>query len=248
VSGGSVQFGVSTADRVLLGRAQEVDVVAVMSPFQESPRCIIVHKKSGITKFEELKNLTLAISPGGTFSQYLQKKLPLEGVKIVPYPGNVSQFLLDENYAQQAYVFSEPFVAEKEGGDPHSLMASDLGYNPYNSILITTSKTISENPALVQKMVAASIRGWQSYLENPDETNKHINGLNPEMGLDILAYGVKALKPLCITEAVPKEQLGLMTAERWIELASQLVEAEAIDSDTVDPATAFTVQFLNSSE
>jgi NitT/TauT family transport system substrate-binding protein len=56
-----------------------------MAPLQHSPRCILVHEESGIRSLDELRDLTLAMSPSSTFSLYLQKKVPLEGVRIVPY-------------------------------------------------------------------------------------------------------------------------------------------------------------------
>ena len=67
VATGKVMFGVTNADQVLVQRAQEADVVAIFAPIQQSPRCIMVHKKSGITKFEDLKDMTLLIKANQTF-------------------------------------------------------------------------------------------------------------------------------------------------------------------------------------
>jgi NitT/TauT family transport system substrate-binding protein len=245
VASGKIDFGVTNADRVLLGRAQEADVVAVMSPLQTSPRSIMVHEKSGIRSFDALKNVTLAMSGGATWAQFLQKKLPLDGVRIVPSPGgSVVQFLREEKFAQQAYVFSEPFVAEKAGGDPYNLMVSDLGFNPYTSVLICRRETIEKHPELVRKMVEASIEGWQKYLSAPDKTNRHIHKINHEMDLGILAFGAKALRPLCVNDEVSEEQLGRMTLARWKTLVEQLEDVEAIDKGRVDASKAFTAQFL----
>ena len=243
VAGRTMTFGIENADRVLLGRAAEADVVAVMAPIQTSPRCLMVHRRSGITRIDDLKNVTLALAGSAPWAAYLQKHATLENVQIVPYAGNVAQFLADENFAQQAYVFSEPFVAEQQGGDPHCLMLSDLGYNPYTSVLITHAETARSSPELVRKMVTASIRGWQSYLEHPDETNRHIGGINPQMGREILDYGVRALKPLCVDRTMPMKHLGRMTAERWKTLAEQLVEVRAIKPEDAHPEQAFTTEF-----
>src|SRR3990172_4438578 len=84
VAGGQRDFGVTNADNIVLGRAQQAEVVALMAPLQTSPRCLIVHESSGIRRFEDLKNITIAMSPQA-FSHYLQKKARLEGVNIVPY-------------------------------------------------------------------------------------------------------------------------------------------------------------------
>ena len=154
-------FGVVNADNILFGRAQQAPVVALMAPLQISPRCLIVHESSGISGFDQLRNMTIAMSASNAFSHFLRHKLPLPGVKIVPYPGNVAQFLLNRDYAQQAYVFSEPFVARKQGGDPRVLMLSDLGFSPYTSVLITNDAEVKQHPAVAEKMVIASIRGWR---------------------------------------------------------------------------------------
>lgn len=247
VASGQMDFGVSNADQILLGRAQQADVVAVMAPLQDSPRCIMVHQSSGIRTLEDLQDVTLAVTNTSTFTQYLRKKLPLKGVKIVPYnSGSVAQFLVQEDFAQQAYVFSEPFIARQNGGDPHAVMVSESGFNPYTSVLLTNRETLRTRPELVRRMVAASIRGWQRYLEAPEETNASIGRLNPEMGAEILAYGAEALVPLCINASVSREQLGTMTSERWKTLTEQLIESEAIRPGAVRFEEAFTTEFLDS--
>ena len=243
VATGKATFGVTNADQVLLQRAQEADVVAILAPIQQSPRCIMVHKKSGITKFEDLKDMTLAINANQTFLGFLKKKLPLTSVRIVPYSGSVGPFLQDERLGQQAYVFSEPFVAEQQGGDPVNLMVSDIGFNPYTSVLITRAEIIEKQPELVRRMVEACRLGWRKYLDEPEKTNEHIHSLNKDMGLEILAFGTRTLKPLCETCLSSPEKLGDMTAERWTTLAEQLIEAEALKPGATDPSKAFDASF-----
>jgi NitT/TauT family transport system substrate-binding protein len=241
-------FGVVNADNMLFGRAQEVPVVALMAPLQISPRCLIVHESSGIRNFDDLKDVTIAMSASNAFSHFLRHKLPLSGVKIVPYPGNVTQFLLNKDYAQQGYVFSEPFVARKQGGDPKVLMLSDLGFSPYTSLLFTHVQERQEHPDVVRKMVAASIRGWAQYIKSPDEANRLIHRMNPEMDLDILEYGAETLKPLVLDAVAQREGIGAMSRARWQTLADQLVESEQLKPQQVHVDEAFTTQFLYPSE
>ena len=248
VASGTVAFGVDNADKLLLGRVQQADVVAVMAPIQNSPRCIMVHKSEGITKLEDLagrKPFTLAMNTGQPFAQFLMKRVNLADVQITSYPGNVAQFLLEPKYGQQAYNFSEPFVAEQQGGDPVCLMLSELGFNTYTSLLITRGELIEKQPELVAKMTRASIRGWKKYLTDPDETNKHIHEQNPQMGLDVLAFGVKALKPLCLPKDFAEERLGEMTTERWQSLTSQMTEIDSLPKDSIKPEAAYTIRFAN---
>jgi NitT/TauT family transport system substrate-binding protein len=244
VATGRTQFGVANADDILFARAQQAHVVAVMAPLDTSPRCLIVHEKAGIKNFADLHDLTLAVKPGAAFAEYLRLKVPLSGVQIVPYTGSVQQFLRDEHYVQQGYVFSEPYVARENGGDPQVLMLADLGFNPYTSLLFTTDKLLGKQPDLVRRMVAASVRGWADYLEDPEPTNERIHALNPEIGLPALAYGATAIRPLVETEAAQAGGIGGMQLERWQTLAEQLVETGQLKPGAVAPQDAFSTKFL----
>ena len=244
VASGKMLFGVANADQVLLGRAQEADVVAVFAPLQQSQRCIMVHKKSGVTNFDDLKDMTLAINPNQTFLGFLKKRQPLRNVRIIQYTGSVAPFLQDDRMGQQAYVFSEPFTARKQGAEPVNLMVADLGFNPYTSVLVTRAAVIAQQPDLVRRVVEGCAFGWRKYLDEPASTNEHIHSLNKEMGLDILEFGTTTLKPLCETGLTSPDRLGEMTLERWQTLAEQLIEAEALKPGIVDPAKAFDASFL----
>jgi NitT/TauT family transport system substrate-binding protein len=247
LASGQVDFACDNADKLLLARSQEADIVAVMSPIQNSPRCVMVHAEAGIETFEQLTKqdgYTLAMNPGQPFAQFLQKHLDLSKLQIAPYPGNVSQFLLDPKFAQQAYSFSEPFVAEQQGAKVRSLMVSDLGFNTYTSLLVVQGDRIRQAPELVQKMVTASIRGWEKYLESPAETNALIHERNPEMPLDVLEFGARDLQQLCRPATDVPTPIGTMTSERWATLSAQMTDAGSLEPDSVRIETAYSLQFL----
>jgi NitT/TauT family transport system substrate-binding protein len=245
VDGGQAEFGIANADGLLVARSQDAKVVALMAPLQTSPRCVIVHASSGIKRLADLKNLTLAVDNAAPYFAFLRKRLPLEGVTVVPYHGSVAEFLSDDNFAQQGYVFSEPFVAERQGGDPKSLLVADLGFNPYTSVLFTSEPYLAKNSETVRKVVAASRRGWEHYLEHPDETNRYIHEINPEMEMEALTYGIKALRPLA-RAAKGDRAVGAMSAERWRTLADQLRDIGIIEANSVNAEDAFTTEFLRS--
>jgi NitT/TauT family transport system substrate-binding protein len=246
VAAGSVTFGIAEADDVLIARREDQDVVAILAPFQQTPICIIVHEKSGITSLKELRDLTLAVSVGAPYVKYLKKKVPLTNVKIVPYTGGVTHFLNDPKAAQQGFVFSEPILARKEqaDADPLPLPVSGIGYNPYGNVLLTQGKTIRDNPDLVRKMVRATQRGWKAYLDAPEKANAQILKVNPVIGAHTLAEGAKTLKPFTLDAATEKHGFGHMTLARWQELLGQLEEVEAIPAGKVKAEEAFDVQFL----
>ena len=202
----------------------------------------MVHESSGISRLADLANVELAISDSRPFALWMKMKLPLTNVSMVPFSGQVGEFLLKQNFAQQAFVFSEPFVAKEKGGDPRVLMVSDIGFNPYASVLITTDKVIAEQPELVQSVVAASVEGWKRYLADPAATNAAIHELNKDMSPAALEFGATAMAPLCISP--DGTVTSGMTLERWQLLVNQIEEIKDIELGSVKPGECFTTRFL----
>lgn len=242
LAAGRIKFAVSNADLVVLARAKGVPLVAVLAPLQQSPRCIMVHAASGIKSLQQLKDVELAISDSRPFALWMKHKLPLINVTMVPFSGQIGEFILKPNFAQQAYSFSEPFVAKEAGGDPQTLMLSDIGFNPYASVLVTTEDMIANQPNIVRSMVTASAAGWQAYLSDPTATNTKIHEDNPEMSLESLAFGATALKSLCLPEA-GQPSCG-MSAKRWQTLIDQITEVREIEAGQVTAEDCFNRSFL----
>ena len=78
----------------------------------------------------------------------------------------------------------------------------------------------------------------------PEETNRHIHRLNPEMDMDILAYGAEESRPLVLDPTARKLGLGTMSAERWETLLQQMIEAGLIQPGILQSTAAFTTRFL----
>jgi NitT/TauT family transport system substrate-binding protein len=256
---GRVEFGLGNADQLLLARQEGADVVAVLAVMQDNPRCIMVHESSGIQSLEELQGVTLAMGEGNAFAQFLKLKLPLDNVRIVSYAGNIAKFMVDDSFAQQGYVFSEPVVARQRGSDPQVLMVSELGFNPYAGIVMTGRKLIEDRPEVVRRFVQATKAGWLNYLSDPSRANAEIHRLNPEIDLASLESAIPGLRQLCFASLASsatsadsftmdehaRTRFGNMTAERWHTLNGQLTELQLLkpsDKPFV-PSSVFTNQF-----
>ena len=85
----------------------------------------------------------------------------------------------------------------------------------------------------MRAFVAASINGWQDYIENaPEETNKRIFALNPQMKPEFLNYSLKAMREYNLVKGRPEkgEQLGLITPRRMKKQFDDLVKIGVIDN------------------
>lgn len=242
---GRAQFGVINADDVLISRNQEAPIVALMAPIQQGPRCIMVRADSGIQSFEALKNITLQIDSGRPYVAFLKSKGLLDdSVKLAPYFGSVAQIVAGPGYAAQGYSFSEPFMAKQQGIEVNQLMMSQIGYNPYASLLVSTESYVKDHNEICRKMVQASVEGWQKYLSDPNETNEVILAANKQgLTKEALEFGVEALKPLCY-QGEDTSSIGAMSTTRWTELGETLVDLKIIDRAKLNIPAAFSVDFL----
>ena len=244
---GRVQFGVANADDVLVARSQEVPLVALMAPIQNGPRCIMVRKDSGITNFSDLKNMKLQIDSSRPYVPFLKSKGFLsQGVEVVPYFGSVAQLVAEKGVGTQGYSFSEPFMARQQGVEVVELMMSEIGYNPYASLLVATETQVSQQSDVCKRMVQASVAGWRKYLESPKRANELILSKNKQ-GLEknALDFGVEALKPLCIPVGTDDSAIGSMSTERWNALAETLSSLKIIDPSKASVEKAYTLRFLS---
>ncbi|HXJ33156.1 MAG TPA: ABC transporter substrate-binding protein [Candidatus Eisenbacteria bacterium] len=229
VASREVELGVVNADDVVAAGAAGAAVVALLAPIHRSPWCVMVHEASGIHRLADLHDLTLAMQAGSPYLAWLQRHAPLSGVHIVPYSGTVAEFLVNPRYAQQAYVFSEPILAAAEGGDPLCLPITELGFDPYASVLVTSDALLRADPELVRGVVEASARGWARYVDDPGPTNAHILARNPEIGRDALDRGAAALRPLVLDDDARQGGVGSMRAERWQTLVAQMRELGMVE-------------------
>ena len=230
VAAGQADFGVTSADDVLVASVRGADVIPVFATYQTSPHGVMVHASRGAkTLADVLSSGTLAVESGGSFGAFLKKKYGFDRVKIVPYDGGVARFVADKDFAQQCFVTSEPLVARKRGADPEVFLLADAGFNPYQTVVITRRALWRDHPAQVRAFVRAVREGWQAYLDDPAPTNAVMGKLNTSMDPEMFAAAAAAQRPLIETPETKAGKLGMMRRERWQTLSSQLVELGILD-------------------
>ncbi len=249
LSAGQVDFGVVSADEIVLARDRGADLVAVFATYQTSPQGLMVHAERGVGSLEELFQAggRLAVEPGLPYVKFLQKRYDLSGVEIVPYSYSIAPFLTDPDMAQQVFVTAEPIAARRKGAHPRVFLVADSGYNPYTAVLATRRARVRDAPAEVASFVAALREGWRHYLDDPSATNARMQALNPEMDGESFQLAAEAQKPLVETDWTRTHGLGSMDPERWRQLGAQLHALGLVDEapqpdacwmDLADPALA----------
>ncbi|MEE2750009.1 MAG: ABC transporter substrate-binding protein [Myxococcota bacterium] len=213
---GKVNAAISAADDLLLKRNKGIRAIGVWPAFQLNPQGLMIHKALGYDGYEDVPaGSRIAIEVGSPFQAFLWNTYRWEGkVDPVPYGGQVGPFLADPKMIQQAYITSEPCVAQAAGAEVSFLKASDAGWNPYGSLL-----TLSEPlPSWAGSFVEATHAAWEAYMADPRRANQEIARLNPALTPEVLDCVT-----LAQTEFVTGQAgMGAMDANRWQQVASTL--------------------------
>lgn len=247
--GGAVDFFMGYGIDAINAIAQGIPKITVAAIFQKDPQCIISHPNTAIKTLADLKGKPIYVSAAAnvTYWPLLKAKYGFTDDQKRPYNFNPAPFLADKTSAQQGYITSEPFAIEKQGGfKPIVFLLADYGYPAYATTIETKKELVEKNPNLVQRFVDASIKGWYSYLENPQPGNQLIKKDNLEMTDEQLAYSIPKLKEYGIILSGEAEKLGIgaMTDQRWKLLFDSMVKT-GLAQPNVNYQDAFTLQFVN---
>ena len=249
VASGKHDFGISSADEVIMTQSRGSDVVALFAVFQTNPQGIMTHAERRFSSLEDVfrSEGTVAMQKGLPYAAYLlQKYKSVMKATIVPYVGGISNFLTEKKHSQQCFITSEPVLAEKESMKAKTFLVADSGFNPYTTVLITRRQILLQKPDLARKVVKAVQQGWVVYLESPDDTNRHMTTLNSTLDLEAMRVSANRQKKLIMSRSDDREKLdmkllGRMDKERWAELVDQMKSLKLIRK-SVDPGQLF-VQF-----
>ena len=247
--GGAIDFYMGSSMGAISSVEAGIPSITVAAIFQKDPQVLIAHPGVGNDSLEKLKGKSILVSSLAEkgYWQFLKTKFDYTDDQRRPYNFNVAPFLVDKNVIQQGYLTSEPFTIQQKGGfEPVVMLLADAGYQSYATTIETTKEMVENNPDLVQRFVDASIKGWYSYLENPEPANQLIKKDNPEMKDKLLAYSLEKMKEYGIVisgDAITKG-IGAMTDERWKSFFDSVVETGIIKPDT-NYKEVFTLQFVN---
>ena len=245
VASGAVQFGMNSSDHVLQAIANaDEPIVAVGATMQHDPQGIMVHADSPIHTWADLNGHTLAVKPGSTWWDFIQKKFHLDQVHEVPATYSVANFIQDPGYIQQAFATSEPYFAQRAGVPTRMLLNRDAGYDPYR-VFFTSRAFAQDHPEVVAKFTRASIKGWQDYMRDPQAANALIEKLNPALNPDWVNFSFQALKAGHYVggDDAAGDQTGQLDPQRWTALYKQLLDLKVLQKP-IDPASGYSLKFL----
>ncbi len=239
-------FAVVSGEQVLLARAQGLPLVYVMNWYENFPVGVSAKADSGILQPADLKGKRIG-TPVLYGASYIGLRALLEagGLKesditldTIGY-NQVEALSVDQEQAVVVYVANEPVQLQAKGIAVNTLHVSD--YLPMvGNGLITNETTLRENPDLVRRMVAATLRGLADARANPDEayqiSMKYVENLKAEDAVQrqVLEASI---------ELWGDERLGDSDPQAWENMHDLLVRMGLLQK-SLDWQAAFSNDYL----
>ncbi len=246
VAAGSNDFGIWTADQLVLARAQGVPVKAISAVFQKSLACFIAKESSGIKSPRDFVGKKVGMAYGydsETLYVAMLKKLGVDRSKIreIPVQYDLARFWRGEIDVWPAYRINQPITAEQLGVPINIIDPAEFGIESYSDVLFTTDKMIYEKPALVEAFLSATLKGWQWALSHPEEAARIV--LQQDSHLDYQHELAMLRIEAPLVQPSPEVAVGTMRRSVWESIRRMLLDQGALKTD-VQLEDVYTTEFL----
>ena len=243
VAGGNEQFGVTGADQILIARSKGVPVVALAVIYRRNPFVLFSLAKSGIKTPADYAGKKIGVKIGG--NEELIYRAVLANAKIdksqlteIPVKFDLTPLLSGTVDVWPGYLINEVLAAKEKGFDVDIVTPSDYGIDLYADTLFTTEKMLAEKPDLVRKFVAATVKGWETAIADPEAAAKITIKYGDKLTYDHELAMMKASVPLLKPDDKP---FGFMDVAGWSS-AQKLLLAAGFQKEPVDVEKAFTTK------
>ena len=193
VASGQVPFSMGRSDDMMLAAAEGLPVLVVAAIMQHDPQALLFHADHPAQTFADLDGLAVMAYPGSAWIPFLKKRYDIE-FDLQPMSFGLARFIADPDLIQACFVTDEPFRLEQSGVAVKTMLLADSGYDPYR-VMVAHRPFADANPEIVRAFVAASIRGWQDYMEgDPAPAHARIAKENDHMTPEQMAFSHSEMK------------------------------------------------------
>lgn len=253
----------NTAQLVASGRAQiaYADAVAVSqliakgapmkmlaTIYQSNPNEVSALKKTGIKSVKDLTGKKVGVPSGSSQTTMLPLFLKANNLKEsdmtlmnMPPTAMVPALLQGQVDAILGSIDAYQIQLEAQGAQLDNFRFADYGVPTVSTSIFANDTYIKENPEIVKKFIAASLKGWSFALDNPEKTVKDIKTVFPEVNEKLAASELAAIKPLFCSGGA--KYIGKAEDALWVKSQDLLSEVGLLPKGQ-DPKSYYTNAYL----
>jgi NitT/TauT family transport system substrate-binding protein len=253
VTNGQADFGVDWVASFLAFRDKGLPIVDVAQIYQSSGLMLISKKSANINSPQDLKGRSVGVWYGGNEFEFLalMDKLhydPDKDLNVIKQGFTMDPFLAGQMEAASAMTYNEYQIVLESGVNPDDLNViryNDQGVGMLEDNLFASEDMVSNKPDLVQRFVRASLKGWQSAIDDQagavDTVMRYVEpgSTTADHQTRMMAEVAKLVMPPGLTA----DQIGVMDAGRFQTTADIAYKFHVINAPA-DPAKSYTNAFV----
>jgi NitT/TauT family transport system substrate-binding protein len=253
VTNGQADFGVDWVASFLAFRDKGLPIVDIAQVYQSSGLMLVSKKSAKISAAQDLKGRSVGVWYGGNEFEFLalMDKLhfdPDKDLNVIKQGFTMDPFLAGQMEAASAMTYNEYQIVLESGLNPDDLNIiryNDEGVGMLEDNLFATEDMVASKPDLVQRFVRASLKGWQSAIDDQpgavDTVMKYVEPGSTTVEHQTRMMGEVA--KLVLPSGMTADQIGVMDANRFATTADIAYKFHVINAPA-DPAKSYTNDFV----
>ena len=241
---------IAYADAVTISQmiAKGAPMKIVSTIYQSNPTAVLALKKTGIKSVKELFGRKVGVPSATSQTTMLPLFFAANGMKEsdvmlidMPITSMVPSLLQGQVDAILGSIDAFQIQAEAQGAQLDSYLFATNGVPTVSSSIFAVDSYLKDNPDVVKKFVAASIKGWLFAIDNPEKTVKDLKSIFPNMSEKLAAAELAAIKPLFCSGGA--KYIGKAEEALWAKTQDLLSQVKLLPVGQ-DPKSYYTNDFL----
>jgi NitT/TauT family transport system substrate-binding protein len=248
VANGRAQVAYADAVAVsqLIAKGAPMKVVATI--YQSNPNAVMALKKTGIKSVKDLAGKKVGVPSGSSQTTMLPLLLKSNNLKEsditmidMPVASMVPALLQGQVDAVLGSIDAYQIQAESQGAQLDVYRFADYGVPTVSTSIFVSNSYLKDNPEVVRKFIAASLKGWSFALDNPDKTIKDLKVVFPEVNEKLATAELAAITPLFCSGGA--KYIGKAEDALWVKSQDLLSEVKLLPAGQ-DPKTYYSNDYL----
>jgi len=248
VASGQSDFAISYQEALTQARSTGIPIVSIAAIIQENTSAFASLKEANITSPKDFEGKRY----GGWGSPTEEAVLKALSDKYGIDYSKIEQVTLGQTDFFQSigrdadfewiYYGWDGVEALRQGIELNYIFLKDIdpALNYYTPIIVTSEEKIEQNPDMVKAFMAATAKGYDFAIKNPEEAANILIKHVPDLNEELVKASQKWLSEQYQGEA---EQWGIQKEEVWKRFADWMYNQNLIENN-IDSKKAFTNEFL----
>ena len=248
VASGRAQIGYADAVAVMQMIAKGAPMKVLSTIYQSNPNEVSALKKTGIKSIKDLAGRKVGVPSGSSQTTMLPLFLKANNLKEsdltlmnMPPTAMVPSLLQGQVDAILGSMDAYQIQLEAQGAKLDNFRFADYGVPTVSTSIFANDAYIKENPEIVKKFIAASLKGWSFAIDHPDKTVKDIKTVFPDVNEKIAAEELTAITPLFCSGGA--KYIGKAEDAHWTRSQELLSEVKLLPAGQ-DPKSYYSNDYL----